>query len=196
MLTPTQQLRFSMRQQRRAISAKQRHYAAQHLALNLFRHPLFRRAKHLACYLENDGEISLEPVIQRIWQSRKQCYLPVLHPLKRGLCFLPYSPETALRPNRFGILEPYDLRLARPVWALDLVLTPLVAFDEQGHRLGMGGGFYDASFAYLPQRRYLQRPKLLGVAFEIQHLAALPQVKQWDIPLSGAVTEAASYQFA
>jgi len=195
MTNPIRQVRLSMRQQRRDISKKERCVAAHHLSLNIFHHTLFLSAKNIACYLENDGEISLNPVIQRIWQMRKQCYLPVLHPYKRSLWFLPYNDKTRLRQNRFGILEPSELHLARPAWALDLVLTPLVAFDDQGNRLGMGGGFYDSSFAYLKSRRFQKKPKLLGTAFECQHLTKLPQVNQWDVPLHGVVTEVASYQF-
>ncbi len=196
MSDPSQQLRLFMRQQRRNISTQQRCRAAAQLAFNIAHHPLLKTAKHVACYLENDGEISLEPLIQRLWQTRKHCYLPVLHPFKRGLLFLPYTPNTRLRNNRFGIAEPCEPHLARRAWALDVVLTPLLAFDQQGHRLGMGGGFYDASFAYLKQRRFCQRPTLLGVAFECQRTLELPHINPWDIPLQGAVTETACYQFA
>ncbi len=193
-INPSPSLRLHMRQQRRAIPSQQRQHAALSLLSELFHHPLFKRAKHIACYLDNDGEISLNLVIQYLWKTRKHCYLPALHPQKTGLYFLPYTADTCLRNNRFGIAEPCALSTARPPWALDLVLMPLVAFDQLGHRLGMGGGFYDASFAYLKQRQH-PRPHLLGVAFECQHLPQLPHINSWDIPLQGAVTECGSYTF-
>ena len=71
---------------------------------------------------------------------------------------------------------------------LDLVLVPLVAFDDRGNRLGMGGGYYDQTFAFLSQRQHYRRPTLLGVAYEFQRLVALP-VQAWDIPLDGVATE-------
>ncbi len=186
-------LRKQMRHQRRALSTQQQRQAAQRMAQQLFRQPRFRQAQQIACYLANDGEINLNPLIQRLWRQHKQLYLPVLHPRKRSLWFLPYTATSRLHNNRFGIPEPAQRHQARPVWALDLVLLPLIAFDNAGNRLGMGGGFYDATLACL--RRRQRRPQLVGVAFEFQHLAQLPVVNAWDIPLQGAVTDRAYYRF-
>jgi len=76
------------------------------------------------------------------------------------------------------------------------VLTPLVAFDSFGNRLGMGGGFYDRSFVFRrdPVRRH-HRPYLLGLGYEFQKVAALPR-QPWDVPLDAAVTETALWVFS
>ena len=74
------------------------------------------------------------------------------------------------------------------------MLVPLVAFDGAGNRLGMGGGFYDRTFAYLRTRAVWKRPQLIGVAYEFQRLEALP-VQTWDIPLQGIATEKRLYNF-
>lgn len=91
--------------------------------------------------------------------------------------------------NRFGILEPDRnwYQMAK-LWSIDLLLMPLVAFDSTGTRMGMGGGFYDRSFAYLKQRGHWHKPHLLGTAFELQRVEGLPR-QQWDIPLHSVVTE-------
>ena len=124
----------------------------------------------------------------------KACYLPVITPGK-SLWFAPYEDGDPLAPNRFGIPEParagIKLVSAR---VLDLILTPLVAFDDQGHRLGMGSGFYDRTLSFLRHRRVWRKPRLLGVAHELQHLSAL-QAAPWDVPLDGVATDESLYLF-
>lgn len=155
----------------------------------------YRKAHQIALYLPVGGEIDLHDLIESGWSDRKQLYLPVLAPFGANrLWFAPYTPDTRLAPNRFGILEP-DVH--PKAWhhprQLDLVLTPLVGFDLAGRRLGMGGGYYDRSFAF---RRGASRghPRLLGAAHSVQQVEALaPQ--PWDVPLDGVVTEFAFHIF-
>ncbi len=179
-----------MRQQRRALSPQQREKASLALARRLGRQPLFLRSQHIAFYLPNDGEMDLSPLIQRAWAMGKQCYLPVLSPLYHNrLWFAPYRHDSDLVLNRFGIPEPaINWAGIRPVWTLDLLLTPLVAFDANGNRLGMGGGYYDRTLAYLARRRHWRKPHLLGTAYAFQQVEHLPY-KPWDVPLHGVVTE-------
>ncbi len=95
-----------------------------------------------------------------------------------------------MRRNRFGIPEPLThKRVHVPPWGLDLICMPLVAFDRQGNRLGMGGGFYDRSLAYRRGRQSWHKPRLLGIAHALQEVAEL-EPRPWDIPLSGVATEA------
>jgi 5-formyltetrahydrofolate cyclo-ligase len=183
-------LRLSMRQQRRALTPQQRRDAALALDRLLGRHPLFLRSRHIAFYLANDGELDLAPLIQRAWAMGKQCYLPVLSPLYHNrLWFAPYHDECELVLNRFGIPEPIGNQAEmRPAWSLDLVLTPLVAFDADGNRLGMGGGYYDRTLAYLARRRYWRKPHLVGTAYAFQQVECLPH-EPWDVPLHGVATD-------
>lgn len=125
----------------------------------------------------------------------KQCYLPVLDPLgSNRLWFAPLFPGASLRPNRFGIPEP-NVAARHLVSArhLDLLLLPLVAFDHLGNRLGMGGGFYDRSLAYIKHRHQWRRPHLYGVAHQFQCVPLLQQAS-WDIPLNGIVTDQRIYR--
>ena len=148
---------------------------------------LRRRSQRIACYLPNDGEMDLTPLITRLWSLGRQSFLPVLHSHK--LWFLPYTAQTPLAKNYFGIPEPNisaDNRCA--ACSLDLVLMPLVAFDESGNRLGMGGGFYDQTFSYKTRHRNFNKPHLIGVAYEFQCVDQLP-ANWWDIGLDGIVTE-------
>jgi 5-formyltetrahydrofolate cyclo-ligase len=68
------------------------------------------------------------------------------------------------------------------------VLTPLVAFDEQHNRIGMGGGYYDRSFAFLKNRKQLIQPKLIGLAFDCQRVEKIT-ANPWDIRLYSVITE-------
>ncbi len=179
-----------MRDQRRALSDAQRARLGECAAACFGHHRLFRSARHVAGYLPNDGELDPTPLMGLAWSMGKRVYLPVLSHLRSDhLLFAPYAPGDALRENRFGIPEPVvSLRHMIDPKALDLVLTPLVAFDQQGHRLGMGGGFYDRSFAFLRRRRHWLKPHLVGMAYGFQRVDGLPH-QPWDVPLDGVVTE-------
>ena len=174
-----------MRQKRRALSAYQQKKAAKGLVKSLKNSDLFKRYKHLAIYLANDGEIDPSLFIEQLWKSKKVCYLPVIHPVKKNyLWFYQYDTKTQLKPNRFGILEPSLKNKKRiPPWALGLVLFPLVAFDKKGGRLGMGGGFYDRTFEFTKDKA-----KLYGLAHHFQEVDRLP-TEPWDIPLHGIATD-------
>jgi 5-formyltetrahydrofolate cyclo-ligase len=169
-------------------------------AFYLTQHRWFRSARHIACYLPSDAELDPTAVMAKAWATGKTVYLPVLSIHHHNhLHFLPYAPGDALLPNRFGIPEPVSrgrgmVKLSR----LDLVLTPLVGFDAQGNRLGMGGGFYDRSFAFLRRRQSWRKPRLLGLAFDLQKVNAQTDSQgaeggllrhAWDVPLDGVVTE-------
>ncbi|MCF6209793.1 MAG: 5-formyltetrahydrofolate cyclo-ligase [Gammaproteobacteria bacterium] len=183
-------LRREMRTRRRGLTDAQRTRLSEYAAACFRRHRLFHHARRVAAYLPNDGELDPMPLMALAWAMGKQVYLPVLSHLRSDhLLFAPYAPGDALRENRFGIPEPVvSLRHMIDLKALDLVLTPLVAFDGQGNRLGMGGGFYDRSFAFLRRRRHWFKPHLVGMAYDFQRVDCL-QHKPWDVPLQGVVTE-------
>lgn len=187
-------LRKRMRSKRRGISPAERRSAAEALAQRLATHPLFLRSRHVTCYWPADGEIDPQPLMRRALSMGKTVYLPVLAPNGTSrLWFAPYREGDVLLHNRFNIPEPAvsPSQHAR-LTALDLVLAPLVAFDPQGNRLGMGGGFYDRTFAYLKHRVHWQKPRLLGLAYEFQKVDALPH-QPWDVPLYGIATERQIY---
>ncbi|HAO74058.1 MAG TPA: 5-formyltetrahydrofolate cyclo-ligase [Pseudomonas sp.] len=187
-------LRRKLRQTRRQLSPAQQRHAARRVYRQLSHHPLFRRARHIALYLPNDGEIDPRLLLRAAQRRGKATYLPVLNPWPRTrMVFQRIEPGERLRRNRFGIFEPV-IRTARQrrVWALDLLLMPLVGFDGNGGRLGMGGGFYDRSLAYRARRKKSHKPTLLGLAHECQRVDRLP-LESWDVPLLGTVTDRGWY---
>ena len=177
--TLRQQLRQQMRETRQKQTALQQQQAAQHITEKALKLIEQQRAKNIALYLAFDGEISTKPLINQLWQQGKHVYLPVLHPFVHGhLLFLRYLPDTPMKANKFGILEPHlNVKSVLPIEQLDIIFTPLVAFDKLGNRLGMGGGFYDRTLQN-SQHRFIT----VGLAHQCQQVEALP-IESWDIPL-------------
>ena len=189
----SKELRQRIRTQRNALSKAEGQCAARDLAKCITVLPIFTAAQHIAGYLANNGEIDPAPILEQALTLNKRVYLPVLLGKQEPMLFAPYWPDIKLKPNRFGIPEP-DVPLENMLSAkqLDLVVTPLVAFDHNGNRLGMGGGFYDRTFAFLNQSPYPAKPCLLGVAYELQKVTELVS-QPWDVRLAAIVTEAAIY---
>ncbi|ROR34721.1 5-formyltetrahydrofolate cyclo-ligase [Inmirania thermothiophila] len=181
-------LRRRLRAARRALAGAERARRDAAIVRALAVSAPFRYARRIALYLAHDGEPDLAGLLRRAWAAGKLCCLPVLAPPPRGgLLFAPFGPDTTLVRNRFGIPEPAHVA-AVPAASLDLVLAPLVGFDPAGHRLGMGGGFYDRALAFLRRDRLRSRPRVIGVAYACQEVPALP-ARPWDVPLHGVVTE-------
>jgi 5-formyltetrahydrofolate cyclo-ligase len=189
------QLRKQLRAQRRSLTAQQQKLHGQRVAKQLINSALFLRSKRIAFYLSADGEIDLTPVLTRAQKMGKECFLPVIHKGPQySLWFCKYQPGDKLIQNRFGIHEPDHLKYP-PVkpWGLDLILMPLVAFDTECNRLGMGGGYYDRTLSFLHTRKRWRSPCLIGIAHDCQKVDKL-SVKSWDIPLQGVVTERSFYR--
>ncbi|RMD80313.1 MAG: 5-formyltetrahydrofolate cyclo-ligase [Gammaproteobacteria bacterium] len=177
-------MRRALRRRRRALPPRRRREAALAVARHGAAWPWLRRCAHVAAYWPADGELEPWPLLERL-PGLRVLYLPVVRPGGK-LWFAPYGPGAACAANRYGIPEP--LAPAVPVRVLDVVLLPLVAFDGQGHRLGMGGGYYDRTLAFLRHRRRRRRPRLVGLAYAFQEVAALP-AEPWDVPLDAVITE-------
>ncbi len=186
-------IRQFIRQKRRTLSTEQQRIASSLLAEQLFAQPEVQQAKHIAIYLANDGEINLSRFQQACRQHNKHVYLPVLHPFCQGhLLFLHYDKHTPMHKNQYGILEPkLAVQSVMPVQQLDLILTPLVAFDALGNRLGMGGGYYDRTLAFKDSNPNTG-PHVFGVAHQIQKIDVVP-TESWDIPLARIITDNGCY---
>ena len=183
------QLRRELRQSRRAVPAAERIAAAEALADHLFRLPFAPQAGYAAGYWALDGEIPLHAWQLRLPPTVIYC-LPVLHEDQR-LRFAPWRPGDALAPNRYGIPEP-DVAITSllDAAAMAFVAVPVVGFDRCGQRLGMGGGWYDRSFAF--RHDHPAPPWLAGVAFSTQRVDALT-AQAWDVRMDAICTESESF---
>jgi len=183
-------LRRTARERRRALSARAQRAAAGALAAQLLASDALRGARNVAAYLPRDGEIDPLVLLERLADRGVRPWLPIVEPIaSRGpaLRFGRLADPAQLRRNRWGIPEPAR-RGSRAPWTLDAVLMPLVAFDGEGNRLGMGGGFYDAAFDL--RRPRPARPRLIGLAHRCQQVDALPAAAH-DVPLDLIATDEA-----
>lgn len=190
------ELRSRLRAQRRALDAALRAAFNARITQHLVHSRLFRNSARIAMYWAGDGEADPQAAVLRAWALRKRVFLPVLlGPFHNHLRFAPFTRNSVLQNNRFDIPEPRVVPAQLlPGLSMDLVLVPLVGFDDQGMRLGMGGGYYDRSFAARLQRHCWHKPRLIGVAYELQRIPRL-QRQPWDVALDGVVTEKQLYLF-
>ncbi len=185
-------LRRALKRKRRTLSPYQQTQAAVALCQRLKQLPEIRRAKRISLYLPVNGEIDPTPLLPWLRQRKVSIYLPVLRPFSaNSLWFVACHDTTPMVKNRFGIAEPCprfaaDKRNRLPAWALDTLIVPLVGFDHQANRMGMGGGFYDRSLAFM--RHQGPAPTLIGIAHACQQVASLP-VAPWDVPLDLVVSD-------
>ena len=174
------QLRQQLRKTRANLTALQQQQAENSITQQALALIEERNAQHIALYVSFDGEISTDKLIKTLWAQDKHVYLPVLHPFNPNhLLFLRYLPDTPMLKNKFGIWEPkLNVQNVLPLDELDILFTPLVAFDKQGNRLGMGGGFYDRTLQNWQNSSFIP----VGLAHQCQQVEQLP-TEAWDVPL-------------
>lgn len=180
-----QQLRQQLRHKRNALSESEQHNGALKVTDKIL--SLIKPGDVCALYLANDGEISANLLLDISQNNGFTTLLPVMHPFKKGyLNFQHYTKGTTLIPNHFAILEPkLDATQTYALHQIDYIFMPLVGFDPNGNRLGMGGGFYDRTLA--KHQSQSNPPKLIGLAHDCQMVKQLPQ-QNWDIPLDLILT--------
>lgn len=187
----TRAARRRLRALRLALPPEVRAAAEREIAGALRRMGAFRRGRRIAVYLAMPGEVDPAAILRAARRAGCEIFVPRVSSRRRGqMCFVPLRPETRLRPNAYGIAEPVarDGERVRPL-ELDLVLMPVVGFDRQGNRLGMGAGYYDRALRHRRDAaRRWRRPRLVGLAFAGQEVESiLPS--PWDVALDAIVTE-------
>lgn len=181
-----QSLRALLVKKRLALAhAEIKHYSLQ-ASQQLCKQPFFQQSQHIACYLAHRQEISCEFIIEQLVMLNKYCYLPVIDRLApKQMEFVRYQPGEPLQKNRFGILEPvFSMKNAINPSDLDLIILPIVGFDQQKNRLGSGAGYYDRALMHTQPCQ----PYRIGLAYAFQEVPQI-QAESWDIKLDGVVTE-------
>lgn len=186
------ELRKAIRVKRQELSKSEQQKASELILQRLSTHKKMLSAQKIALYLANDGELDPMLFIEWCWQQNKHVYLPVLHPFCSGhLLFLLFEKNSPMIKNHYGIKEPMlDVNKVCPLNQLDVLCTPLVAFDSSGARLGMGGGFYDRTLNNWQQHKVYP----IGLAHDCQQVAKI-STEQWDIPLPEIITPTKRYRF-
>lgn len=180
-------LRKQIKRQRARLSPITQQQLSIQAIHRLSRQRIFKAALNIALYIPIRGEADPRSLL-KFANPRQRFFLPVLSVSNHSrLIFVEWNKHTRFQPNRFNIPEPLLAKrtILNPM-QLDLVLSPLVAFDKQGSRLGMGGGFYDRSFA---AKRYVthRKPWLVGFAYPFQQVEQLER-QPWDVALDASCT--------
>jgi len=178
----TASLRAELRALRRALPAASQHRNASAVAARLTAADWLQRSRCVAFYSASDGELDPQPLLADCLRRGTTCLLPVVG-AAHTLQWARYSADSVLTANRYGILEPAEPRHCQPLASCDVVVVPLVGFDRNGQRIGMGGGYYDRALATLSAAT-----TTVGLAHSNQEIAKItPQT--WDIPLHYIATE-------
>ena len=144
----------------------------------------FQTANTLVLYSADENEVQTEAIWREASAQGKAVYYPRLTSDRADLEFVRRCPGDRLIPGTFGILIPPGEDLLAGLQAIDLVLTPGVGFDRQGHRLGRGRGYYDRAF-----RGVLAGALRVALAYDFQVVPEIP-VGPNDEAVHYIVTEA------
>lgn len=190
-----QQLRRQLLNARASLSVAQRDTAAQAVATHLMQLPQLQQPTYVGSYFSIRAELPTQALNQQLLNVGHQLALPVLHPINQGhLLFLSLSETTRWVHNQYQIPEP-ELHAQHivPLQQLQVLLVPLVGFDQFGNRMGMGGGFYDRTLSGWYKGHY---PHLLpiGLGLDCQQVEQLPK-QPWDVPLPMVVTPSKVWDF-
>jgi len=180
------ELRSILRKRRQSLDQTAIDLASSAMCHQLITLPQIKAAQKIAIYSPFDGEISPLGLVAML--PEKDFYLPVIGD-NFSMEFRPFANLDDCQLNRYGILEPTSQQTIAPL-QLDLVVLPLVGFDSHGHRLGMGGGYYDRAFT-----NRQQQPILVGVGYNWQQVEGL-KAEAWDVDIDAIVTDSAIIQFA
>ncbi len=142
-------------------------------------------ASIVAGYWPMRNELDPRPLLRRLNNAGHQCALCVVDGRRRPLTFRHWQPGMALEPGVFGTAVP---PASAGVLTPNIVLTPLLAFDEEGYRLGYGGGYYDRTLAGL-RASGGERHVAVGLAYEGQRVESVPHDAP-DQRLDWIITEA------
>lgn len=176
-------LRSDALRRRRAVGTEAMARASRAVGENLRSLKEYQGAKLIASYCAKEEEVQTRPIIERAIADGKRVAVAVTDPASKTLRFSEIRSYDELAPGHFGIPEPLPGH-ERPV-ALseaDLVLVPMVAWDERGHRIGYGVGYFDRALAGTT------RATKVGLAIESQKVERVPE-EAHDVPLDAIVTE-------
>ncbi len=186
-------LREHLKLKRKDLTTKESHDMSHGISQKIIRSKWIREHSNVGIYHPVNGEANTLQLIDFMWSINQQIFLPMIN--KKKLLFGKLCPDSKLKKNCFGIPEPCVTR-NNQVSAdfLDMVFVPLVAFDLNGFRIGMGSGYYDRTFEKRLAIKNLKRPVLIGLAYEFQKQECLNH-QPWDVPLDMVVTELKTYKF-
>lgn len=137
--------------------------------------------KVISAYMPIRTEVSPLPTMERMCVRGRQVCVPVIISEGQPLEFHRWTPDTEMSEGGFGAFIPKDAEVLQP----DIIITPLLAFDLHGYRMGYGGGFYDRTFEQLTKLKDIQA---IGFAYSEQEVLLVPR-EVTDFKLDAVITE-------
>lgn len=178
------QIRTEILERRNMLTAEEREKAEVTILKSLSTLSEFENANTIASFVSFRNEIEMQTINQSILSSGKKLVLPLIDMTLKTMHFHQVDNLESLVKNSYGILEPNPEEHPQvPFEDIELVLTPGVAFDLFGYRLGYGGGFYDRFFTSLKKAI-----PSIGIAFECQVVSKLP-TDAYDQKIQKLLTE-------
>lgn len=183
--------RNEIRQKRKALHEDEVAKCSELVRRVVLEHEFLKQNRCIASYHSFSGEIDTVEINKALRLAGHHMALPVIHSEEKGLMdFYSYEKPEDLILNRFKIPEPVvsEENLVQP-HKLEVVIVPLVGFNEKGERLGMGGGYYDRML-----KKISCECLTLGLAYDFQ---LIPEIKSqpWDMPLDEVITPTKHYIF-
>jgi len=185
-------LRRWLRAQRRAITGPARRDAAIRVARRIDAARWLQPGRSIGLYLAMPDELDTAPLLALARARGCRIAVPRITSTRHNRMRFE-ELKGPLRRGAFGISEPGS-GTPRAARALDVVFMPLVGFDRDGNRIGMGRGFYDRLFAHRARMRLWRRPLLVGIAYDEQCVPRL-QSAAHDVPLDALVTQSSVLRF-
>ena len=148
----------------------------------------FNNYKIIASFISFKSEISTQFLNEFLFNNGKILCLPIIKDNSETLNFIEYNLKTKLVSGKFGIMQPSDLSKE---FFPEIILTPCLAFDENGFRLGYGGGYYDKTFSYLKKIKH--KFISIAVAFDDQKINKVIHDK-YDQKIDYILTEKKLYK--
>lgn len=145
---------------------------------------------HLFLPITQHKEIDLWPFIKWVWANLPsvQIVIPKCDFKTRKMVSYVLKPNTILTTENHGIPEPIEA-VAIKNTDIDIVITPLIICDEEGHRIGYGKGFYDAFFNSVNKNT-----KRIGIGY-FEPVNCVDNTDEWDIPLTHYISPTKVYTF-
>lgn len=158
--------------------------ASRKITENLLNLDLYKNSTNIFVFVSYKSEVDTHDFIKKAISDGKNIYIPVVDKKTKTMQISRLDNFSQLSENYMGILEPREseLNISNPE-ILDLIITPGLAFDVSGYRIGYGGGFYDKFFDSLQR----DIPKL-GIGFEEQFVDKLPH-EEYDIQIDFFLSE-------
>ena len=183
-------LRQEILAKRRQLTAKETAQAGLSILKTIMQMNVFKRTVNVASYISLSGELCTQDM-NEYFMTRHHLCLPYMVTGQKGkMDFYSFKKGDELVENRFHILEPKNQpeNLVSED-KIDVIIVPLVAFDNKGNRMGMGGGYYDRML-----KKVRKDCLVIGVAYEFQLVDEL-LVEEWDMPMDIVITEKNCYEF-